>query len=177
MAEDIYFPWHKFQLWLRSGFNAGCLLNKVMISSWPEGDRPYSPKSSLEEVELLEKVQGWAVDTGKREYAEVLHHCLARIKSFNEYPELTNNEARVLWLALSEYGTATESYQCLQNDLTEYLSHAEPDEAIRNGMDALWRSIGPALDPNRDNIEEAERNKDAEERLLIGHRSQQHRRG
>ena len=100
----------------------------------------------------------WAEKDEKEEYTGVLGH-LATIEPTKEYPELTNNEARTLWLALREYGTATESYQGLQNGLTEYLSQFTADEAIRSGMDALWCSIGPALDPNRGNIEEAEKKK------------------
>ena len=154
MAEGAYFPWHKFQLWLRSGFWAGFLLNKVIIAS--RSERPYPPQSLQEEIELLQKALEWAQDTNKGEYVEVLTP-LARIEPPNEYPELTNYQARTLWLALSEYGTATEAYQSLHNSLAERLRQfTDPDEAIKNSMDALWRSIGPALDPERSNIEEAE---------------------
>ena len=158
--DDIYFPWHKFQLWLRSGFFAGFLLNKIMIASWPEDEKPFPPQSHPEEIELLKKALEWAQDTNKGEYVEVLNP-LTTIEPPGKYPKLANNEARTLWLALSEYGTATESYQGLQNDLRKYLGQfvANPDKAIKNGMDALWRSIGPALDPERSNIEEAEQKK------------------
>ncbi len=159
MAEGNYFPWHKFQLWLRSGFCAGFLLNKIMVASWPEDKRPYSLQSDPEEIELLQKALLWAEEAKKTEYMEVLS-LLARMEPLSAYPELTNSQARTLWLALSEYGTATESYQRLQNGLIEYLGQfTDPVEAMKNSMDALWRSIGPALDPNRDNIEEAEKKK------------------
>lgn len=163
MAEGTHFPWHKFQLWLRSGFHAGLLLNKIMIASWPETKQQYPLQGHIEslpeEIELLKEVWTWAEKTGRGEYMEVLGH-LVEIKPYNKYPKLTNNGARILWLALSEYGTATESYQGLQNGLREYLiQFTDADEAVRSGMDALWRSIGPALDPNRDNIKEAEEKK------------------
>ena len=148
MEEVVNFPWHKFQLWLRTGFCAGTILNKIVLASWPKNERPYPPQSTVEEIELLNMIREWAEKIGKEEYVILLDH-LVVITPPNEYLELSSDEARTLWLALNEYGIAIESLHNVQSIIKSYLDQApNNEEAIKNGMDVLWRSLGPALDPN-----------------------------
>lgn len=152
-TAEHYFPWHRFQLWLREGFRAGSILNKVMIASWPPDRHPggQQPRSDPEELELLDSVLGRTQDEQER---TIIQRLLSNLKSTEAYPPLNDEEARTLWLALSHYGTTTERYTTLHTHLKPYLmSLNDPDTMTKQWMDCLWRSIGPAMDPDRKEIE------------------------
>jgi hypothetical protein len=152
-ANRTYFPWHPFQLWLREGIFAGFILNKLMIASWPQEKRPFAPMVFPEEVELLGKIFYWARAHGLE---KVPFELLSALSPGSDYPALSDQDVRSLWRAVTEYGVSNERYHGLHAQLRDHLTAApDLDSAIRDGMDALWRSIGPALDPDRGNIERA----------------------
>lgn len=149
-----YFPWHIFQLWLREGFFAGFVFNKLIVASWPkEKGRPITTRAASEEIELLRKILKWTENNGK-ECASLSRLC--NTKPGDDYPDLPDDDVRSLWLVVTEYGVSNDTYGTLHARMQDYFVKApNVDAAIKEGMDALWRSIGPALDPDRDNIERA----------------------
>jgi hypothetical protein len=148
------FPWHQFQLWLREGFVAGAILNKVVIASWAEEDRDSKQVCKLtnEEHELL---WGAASSPGQPE----ILYWLAKLPEGQNYPALEDQDARALWVALSEYGTKNKQFQGLHSQLKKFVSSFSNfdnfDSLIHTSMDVLWRSIGPATDPIRANVDKA----------------------
>jgi hypothetical protein len=156
MAKPNHFPWHAFQLWLRDGFFAGFVLNKVMVASWPESQRPFKPVTHPEELKLLGEALKWVRTTGEKADSVPLER-LANLAPGSEYPHLSDEDARTLWRILSQYGVLTLRYKSLHSQVREFVIgfDGDVDAAIRGGMDAVWRSIGPALDPNRKNVEKA----------------------
>jgi len=159
-ANGNYFPWHSFQLWLREGLFMGSLLNKLKIASQDKNKtQPYPPKSHQEEIDLLNEVLKWISSPKGEKYGgsiAVIKQLIA-LGPNKEYPKLKNEEARTLWQALSEYGTSTARYEKLDEKLGRYLTSFDGDAAMvrKKWMNGLWRSIGPAMDPDRKAIVEA----------------------
>lgn len=154
--QEAFFPWRDFSLWLREGMVAGRILNKVMMSSWPPERRPKEELLTAhpEERELLINVWKWAPS---EEYRNVLTSVVEESKIGHTYPVLTEDKARTLWLALTDYGTATEHFRTLLQELKAFASPTQSDlEALIRGiMDGLWRTIGPSMDPDRSTIEKS----------------------
>jgi hypothetical protein len=150
---EQYFPWRTVQLWLRDGFLAGWILNKVMIASWPKEKRPYAAALFPEEKRLLKEVLIWVEENADLKLSQKPLRRLLEVKDGHEYPELEDEDARALWLILSQYGTAMRDYGTLHEQLRDYIAQREDlDDMVRGWWDGIWRSIGPALEPDRKNI-------------------------
>jgi hypothetical protein len=154
--RQAFFPWRNFSLWLRDGLVAGRILNKVMMSSWPAERRPRDELLMVhgEEIELLWNVLKWAPSD---EYRDTLNSIVKVARTGHTYPILQENEARTLWLALTDYGTATNQFEALLQELKSFAAPAQSDleTLIRTLMDSLWRTIGPSMDPDRSAIEKS----------------------
>lgn len=163
-SDRNYFPWHTFQLWFREGFRAGAILNKVMVASWSKEQRQqlleqrrFAAINHPEELDLLREVAQWLRTNGKEGEARTIDERLAKLAPYTEYPPLSDEEARTLWRILSEYGVSTERYRYLHGQVRAFVAGfgGDTDKAIQGVMDAIWRSMGPALDPIRENVEKA----------------------
>ncbi len=154
MPNEKYFPWESFQLWLHEGIVAGRILNRIIMESWP-GEKKGSYQASIanEQHEFLNAIKSWAKQNSKPRFCEVVDLVL---QSEPAYPKLNDEQAQLLFEAVSEYGTASRRFvEKVLPALKEYMASFSDSEAgLKQEFDAIWRSIGPSLSPDRTGLTE-----------------------
>jgi hypothetical protein len=153
MSEQKYFPWEPFQRWLHEGIVAGWILNRIMIESSGEKKSFYPASLAKEQREFLNGVKLWAEKAGKASFCEAVSLVL---QSDGGLPKLNEQQAQVLFEAVSEYGTASSRFLQVLPALKEYVvSLPDVDAALKQEFDAIWRSIGPSLSLDRTGLQDA----------------------
>ena len=150
MSQDsnFPFPWKDFALWLREGVIGARILNKLMRASNPAGP---AMRVIPEEVDLLNTVQ--KLKTSHDAHRAALNNLVETLKPNSHYPNTIKNEQiQALWVILMDYGMSAENTEKIKGQLEEFLgAQSTPAEVF---MDCVWRSLGPALAPERNMIEE-----------------------
>jgi hypothetical protein len=153
MPEQKYFPWESFQRWLHEGVVAGSILNRIMIESFGDKKSSYQASIAKEQREFLNGVKVWAEKAQKAKFCEAVNLVL---QSDSGLPKLNDEQAQVLFEAVSEYGTASSRFLQVLPALKEYVaSLPDVDAVLKQEFDAIWRSIGPSLSPDRTGLGDA----------------------